>query len=112
MSSFRGDPRLSSHVFPSPFYHVSNLLFSLSLPPVSHSIHLPSPSGLERDLRLPGGNIFHRALSWPYAEPDTGRWGVETRHARVLLCGAGAVRGGGVSGVPGHNAAMAVLEQD
>jgi phytoene dehydrogenase-like protein len=27
----------------------------------------------------------------------------------VLLCGAGARRGGGVSGIPGHNAAMAVL---
>jgi hypothetical protein len=28
----------------------------------------------------------------------------------VLLCGAGAVRGGGVSGIGGHNAAMAVLD--
>ncbi len=36
---------------------------------------------------------------------------METEHANVLLCGAGAVRGGGVSGVPGHNAAMAVLEE-
>ncbi|MGC3003526.1 phytoene desaturase family protein [Streptomyces sp. G35A] len=69
-----------------------------------------SPLDLERDLRLPGGNIFHRDLSWPHAQDGTGRWGVETRHANVLLCGAGAVRGGGVSGVPGHNAAMAVLE--
>ncbi|MEF9901960.1 phytoene desaturase family protein [Streptomyces sp. P9-A2] len=69
-----------------------------------------SPLDLERDLGLPGGNIFHRALSWPHAQEGTGRWGVETRHANVLLCGAGAVRGGGVSGVPGHNAAMAVLE--
>ncbi|WP_330341675.1 phytoene desaturase family protein [Streptomyces sp. NBC_00557] len=73
-------------------------------------IEAKTPLDLERDLRLPGGNIFHRALSWPYAQEDTGRWGVETRHANVLLCGAGAVRGGGVSGVPGHNAAMAVLE--
>ncbi|MFF8730941.1 phytoene desaturase family protein [Streptomyces sp. NPDC015171] len=73
-------------------------------------IEAKTPLDLERDLRLPGGNIFHRALSWPYAEADDGRWGVETRHANVLLCGAGAVRGGGVSGVPGHNAAMAVLE--
>ncbi|MFF4833863.1 phytoene desaturase family protein [Streptomyces sp. NPDC001315] len=70
-----------------------------------------TPLDLERDLRLPGGNIFHRELSWPYAQEDTGRWGVETRHTNVLLCGAGAVRGGGVSGVPGHNAAMAVLEE-
>ncbi|MFJ9038757.1 phytoene desaturase family protein [Streptomyces sp. NPDC102406] len=68
-----------------------------------------TPLDLERDLRLPGGHIFHRPLSFPYAGDGTGRWGVETAHANVLLCGAGAVRGGGVSGVPGHNAAMAVL---
>ncbi|MGW3288779.1 phytoene desaturase family protein [Streptomyces sp. NPDC001002] len=74
-------------------------------------IEAKTPLDLERDLRLPGGNIFHRELSWPYAQEDTGRWGVETRHPNVLLCGAGAVRGGGVSGVPGHNAAMAVLER-
>ncbi|MFG2264162.1 phytoene desaturase family protein [Streptomyces sp. NPDC048720] len=73
-------------------------------------IEAKTPLDLERDLRLPGGNIFHRALSWPYAQEGTGRWGVETRHPGVLLCGAGAVRGGGVSGVPGHNAAMAVLQ--
>ncbi|MFJ1969889.1 phytoene desaturase family protein [Streptomyces sp. NPDC087903] len=74
-------------------------------------IEAKTPLDLEHDLRLPGGNIFHRELSWPYVQQDTGRWGVETRHANVLLCGAGAVRGGGVSGVPGHNAAMAVLER-
>ncbi|OIJ63448.1 phytoene desaturase family protein [Streptomyces mangrovisoli] len=73
-------------------------------------IEAKTPLDLEHDLRLPGGNIFHRELSWPYAQEGTGRWGVETSHANVLLCGAGAVRGGGVSGVPGHNAAMAVLE--
>ncbi|WUW25964.1 NAD(P)/FAD-dependent oxidoreductase [Streptomyces sp. NBC_01463] len=72
-------------------------------------IEAKTPLDLERDLRLPGGHIFHRDLSFPYAAPETGRWGVETAHANVLLCGAGAVRGGGVSGVPGHNAAMAVL---
>ena len=31
-------------------------------------------------------------------------------HARVLLCGSGARRGGAVSGLGGHNAAMAALE--
>ncbi|QES51592.1 FAD-dependent oxidoreductase [Streptomyces venezuelae] len=75
-------------------------------------IEAKTPLDLERELRLPGGNIFHRDLSWPYRaeeEPDPGRWGVETEHRTVLLCGAGAVRGGGVSGIPGHNAAMAVL---
>ncbi|WP_329297991.1 NAD(P)/FAD-dependent oxidoreductase [Streptomyces sp. NBC_00659] len=73
-------------------------------------IEAKTPLDLERDLRLPGGNIFHRDLAFPYTQEGTGRWGVETRHANVLLCGAGAVRGGGVSGVPGHNAAKAVLE--
>ncbi|GGU38777.1 phytoene desaturase family protein [Streptomyces lavendofoliae] len=72
-------------------------------------IEARTPLDLERDLRLPGGHIFHGDLAWPYATGSTGRWGVETAHANVLLCGAGAVRGGGVSGVPGHNAAMAVL---
>ncbi|MFE6973220.1 phytoene desaturase family protein [Streptomyces sp. NPDC057682] len=72
-------------------------------------IEAKTPLDLERELRLPGGHIFHRDLAFPYAAPGTGRWGVETAHPNVLLCGAGAVRGGGVSGIPGHNAAMAVL---
>ena len=71
---------------------------------------------LQHALGLPGGNIFHGALSWPFAEDDAEldtparRWGVATEHPRLLLCGAGAQRGGGVSGIGGHNAAMAVLE--
>ncbi|WP_069173823.1 phytoene desaturase family protein [Streptomyces griseus] len=72
-------------------------------------IEAKTPLDLESELRLPGGHIFHRDLAFPYATGETGRWGVETAHANVLLCGAGAVRGGGVSGVPGHNAAMAAL---
>ncbi|WHM40177.1 NAD(P)/FAD-dependent oxidoreductase [Streptomyces sp. BPTC-684] len=72
-------------------------------------IEAKTPLDLERELRLPGGNIFHRPLAFPYAQESAGRWGVETAHPNVLLCGAGAVRGGGVSGIPGHNAAMAVL---
>ena len=70
---------------------------------------------LEHALHMPGGNIFHGPLSWPFAEDDAPlatsaeRWGVATEHSRILLCGAGAQRGGGVSGIGGHNAAMAVL---
>jgi phytoene dehydrogenase-like protein len=71
-----------------------------------------TPLELEAELGMPGGHIFHRDLAWPFAESDdeVGRWGVETEHANVWLCGAGARRGGGVSGIPGHNAAQAVLE--
>ena len=72
-------------------------------------IEAKSPLDLERDLRLPGGHIFHGDLSFPWADEGTDRWGVATRHANVFLCGAGTVRGGGVSGIGGHNAAMAVL---
>ena len=70
-----------------------------------------TPVELERELALPGGNIFHRDLQWPWAEDDAqaGTWGAETDLANVWLCGAGARRGGGVSGIPGHNAARAVL---
>jgi len=35
---------------------------------------------------------------------------VESNLPNVFICGASAKRGGGVSGIPGHNAAMAVLE--
>jgi phytoene dehydrogenase-like protein len=71
---------------------------------------------LEHALNMPGGNIFHGPLSWPFAEDDAElatpaqRWGVATVHPRILLCGAGAQRGGAVSGLGGQNAAMAVLE--
>lgn len=70
-----------------------------------------TPVELEQELGLPGGNIFHRDLAWPFAEDESavGTWGVETRWDNILLCGAGARRGGGVSGIPGHNAAMQVL---
>jgi phytoene dehydrogenase-like protein len=74
-------------------------------------LEVRTPVDLEESVGLPGGNIFHRDLAWPWAqdEADVGRWGVETEHPRVLLCGAGARRGGGVSGIPGRAAAMAVL---
>lgn len=71
---------------------------------------------LERTLGMTAGNIFHGALSWPFVEDgeplDTParRWGVATEHERILLCGSGSRRGGAVSGLGGHNAAMAVLE--
>ncbi|HEX5966940.1 MAG TPA: NAD(P)/FAD-dependent oxidoreductase [Intrasporangium sp.] len=75
-------------------------------------IEARSPLDLEESLGLPGGNIWHRSLQWPWAESadDVGRWGVETPHEGLLIAGAGARRGGGVSGIPGHNAARAVLE--
>jgi len=78
----------------------------------SPCIEARSPLDIERELRMPGGHIFHRDLAWPFAESaaEVGRWGVETEDPRIMICGAGARRGGGVSGIPGRNAAMAVLQ--
>jgi phytoene dehydrogenase-like protein len=75
-----------------------------------------SPCDLESSLGLPGGHIFHADLSWPWAGDDgpgaqPGAWGVETDIPNLFVCGAGARRGGGVSGIGGHNAAMAVLSR-
>jgi phytoene dehydrogenase-like protein len=70
-----------------------------------------TPPELEAELGLPGGHIFHQDLAWPFAQSaeGVGTWGVETEDPNVWVCGAGARRGGGVSGIPGHNAARAVL---
>ncbi len=74
-------------------------------------IEIKTPVDLEREVHLPRGNIFHNALTWPFAEgvEEAGTWGVETNHPKVFICGSGARRGGAVSGIPGHNAAMKVL---
>jgi len=79
-------------------------------------IEVRTTGDLEDELGMAGGDIFHGPLAWPWADEDEARdtpaqrWGVETPHPRILLCGAGARRGGAVSGIGGHNAAMAALE--
>jgi phytoene dehydrogenase-like protein len=74
-------------------------------------IEIKSPLDLEKEIGLPRGNIFHKDLSMPFREDGSEpSWGVETEIPNLFLCGAGAIRGGGVSGIPGHNAAAAVLE--
>lgn len=80
----------------------------------SLAIEVKSPLDLEKDISLPRGNIFHRDLDFPFLEGDAGAgdpplWGAETDDPHIYLAGAGARRGGGVSGIAGHNAAMALL---
>lgn len=78
-------------------------------------VETTTTSDLEQRLGMTGGNIFHGGLAWPFAEEDetldtpARQWGVATTHEQILLCGSGARRGGAVSGIGGHNAAMAVL---
>lgn len=74
------------------------------------AIEVKTPLDIEEAIALPRGNIFHKDLSMPFREDGSKpSWGVETDDPRIFICGAGAIRGGGVSGIPGHNAAMAVL---
>jgi phytoene dehydrogenase-like protein len=80
----------------------------------SLAIEVKSPLDLEKDLSLPRGNIFHRDLDFPFLDGDArggnkALWGAETDDPHIYLAGAGARRGGGVSGIAGHNAAMALL---
>ena len=74
-------------------------------------VEAKSPVDIEEELGHFRGNIFHGALTFPFAETREaiGSWDVETEYPNVFFCGAGARRGGGVSGIPGHNAAMKVL---
>ena len=81
----------------------------------SLAIEVKSPLDLENDIGLPRGNIFHRDLDFPFLESrdvEGDVWGAQTRDPHIFLAGAGAQRGGGVSGIAGHNAAMSVLAKD
>jgi len=71
-----------------------------------------SPWDLEREFGLAGGDIFHGKLSLNQlfsARPALGYAGYRMPLAGLYLCGAGAHPGGGVTGVPGHNAAREVI---
>lgn len=71
-----------------------------------------SPLTLEKRFGLTGGDIFHGALGLDQifsARPMVGYADYRTPLKGLYLCGAGAHPGGGVSGVPGHNAAREIL---
>lgn len=82
----------------------------------SFALEAKSPLDLEAAINLPRGNIFHRDLDFPFIEDDqqtpSPQWGGETDDPHIFIAGAGARRGGGVSGIAGHNAAMAVLTRE
>ncbi|WP_421729465.1 phytoene desaturase family protein [Brevundimonas sp.] len=71
-----------------------------------------SPLDLERTFGLAGGDIMHGAMSmdqlWA-ARPFLGQADYRGPLTGLYLCGAGAHPGGGVTGAPGHNAAMEIL---
>ncbi len=81
-------------------------------------LDIASPLDVEASVGMPGGNIFHGDLSWPWladdepAETPAARYGVEIAGCRrILLAGAGTRRGGGVSGLGGAAAVDALLAE-
>lgn len=73
---------------------------------------IKSPLDIERDLNMVGGDIFHGALhldQFYSMRPIPGIASYRMPTKGVYLCGSGAHPGGGVSGLPGHNAAQAIL---
>ncbi len=71
-----------------------------------------TPADLEQRFRLPGGDIFHGAHTlgqlWSN-RPVMGYAAYRGPIAGLYHCGAGAHPGGGVSGMPGRNAAREIL---
>jgi len=73
-----------------------------------------SPLDIERDLGMVGGDIFHGKLQLDQLyslRPIPGHATYKMPLDRLFLCGSGAHPGGGVSGLPGHNAAIAILSE-
>jgi phytoene dehydrogenase-like protein len=72
-----------------------------------------SPLDLEREFGLVGGDIFHGALHLDQIfslRPAAGYADYRTPVPGLYLCGSGAHPGGGVTGLPGRNAAQAILK--
>jgi phytoene dehydrogenase-like protein len=71
-----------------------------------------SPLDLERKFGLTGGDIFHGKLTLNQlfsARPVLGYADYRMPVEGLYLCGAGAHPGGGVTGIPGYNAAREIL---
>src|SRR5271166_1795358 len=71
-----------------------------------------SPLDLEREFGLTGGDIFHGALALDQlyaARPVLGHGNYRGPLNGLYMCGAGTHPGGGVTGIPGHNAAREIL---
>lgn len=72
-----------------------------------------TPLDLERKFGLTNGDIFHGRLSLEQlfsARPVLGHGDYRMPLANLYLCGSGAHPGGGVTGLPGRNAAREILK--
>ncbi len=78
---------------------------------IARQIH--SPLDLERKFGLVAGDIMHGALTLDQlfsARPVLGHGNYRTPISGLYQCGSGTHPGGGVTGIPGHNAAREILK--
>ncbi len=87
--------------------------FAPNLPDAIIARQMLSPIDLERRFGLTGGHIFHGELTPDQAyslRPVAGWADYRTPLPGLYLCGSGTHPGGGVTGIPGHNAAQVVIK--
>jgi phytoene dehydrogenase-like protein len=75
--------------------------------------HILAPTDLESEYGLPEGNPNHGEMTLDqffHMRPIPGYARYRTPVAGLYMCGAGCHPGGGVTGIPGHNAAREILK--
>lgn len=98
---------VAEHIIDTVAAHAPNFRDSI----VGRQIN--SPLDIERTLNMVGGDIFHGKLSLDQIyslRPAAGHAGYDMPVSGLYLCGSGAHPGGGVSGLPGRNAALKMLK--
>jgi phytoene dehydrogenase-like protein len=77
------------------------------------AMQIHTPLDMEREFGLIGGDIFHGRLTLDQmfsARPVLGHGNYRTPVRGLYMCGSGTHPGGGVTGIPGHNAAREILK--
>ena len=84
-----------------------------NFPDIIDDYHLVTPESMEARLGLTAGSMHHIDMTPDQMlgrRPLPGWADYRTPVQGLYLCGSGCHPGGGVTGMPGHNAAMAVLK--
>ncbi|PTM93333.1 phytoene desaturase family protein [Mycoplana dimorpha] len=88
-------------------------LFAPGVGKLVRHAELLTPADIEARYRMPGGHWHHGELQADQmlmSRPALGAAGYDTPVDGLFLCGAGSHPGGGISGVPGLNAARRIIE--
>lgn len=86
--------------------------YAPNLPSAIVGRHVLSPLDLEREYGLTGGDIYHGTMEMDQLfalRPHPSCAGYRSPVKGLYLCASGTHPGGGVSSVPGHNAARVIL---